>query len=120
MIDMTVDTAVRQQAENVEGAVFFSGAAHRCGEHRIFKKCLFADRFRDSRQLLVDDAACADVEMTNFGVSHLAVRESYGFTAGSENRVGIGREKTIEIRRGSGGDSIAFCSFAVSETVQYH
>ena len=73
MIDMTVNTAIRPRAENMEARRLFLWRGAPCRELPDSQKCLFADRFRGSRKLLVDDAACADVEMTNFRVSHLAV-----------------------------------------------
>ena len=42
------------------------------------------DGFIDSREVLEDDAAGAQIEMADFGIAHLSIRKSYIGAAGAE------------------------------------
>lgn len=79
MLDMAMYPAVGQEAIQMELLVVILCSLHRFDQRRVVEKLPFADRFRNPGQILVHDAACADVQMADFGVAHLPFRQTYRF-----------------------------------------
>ena len=74
----------------------------------------------DFHEVLIDDASCADVEVTHFGVAHLSVRKTYVLAAGVELRVWTNCIEIIKIRGWSAIDDVAFTLVADSPSVENH
>ncbi len=75
---VAVDPAVRQKAHDVQGLPAGHGAVHRAGQGGVFIEAAVFHGFRDAGQLLVDDAAGADVGVPDFGVAHLPFGQAHG------------------------------------------
>ena len=61
-------------------AAFFSGV-HCAKKLGILKEFAVSNIFRNFGEVLVNDTACADVEVTYLAVTHLTVGKTYGHTA---------------------------------------
>ena len=89
----------------------------RLGEHRVLEERAVLDREVDARELLVDDAAGADVEVTDLGVAHLAL----GQPDGEPRRAQLGRralgEEPVEVGRVGGLDGVARRGRGLAEAV---
>ena len=51
-------------------------ACHAVQQHFVFKQCAFVAGFGNARQLLVNNASRADVQMPDFAVAHLPFRQA--------------------------------------------
>ena len=76
---MAVHAARGNEAHKVQGAVLFFHAVDDGKESFILEEVAVLDVAGDAGQLLIDDATSADVGMTNFGVTHLTVRQADKF-----------------------------------------
>ena len=70
-------------------------------EERAILDCL-----GDARKLLIDDAAGADIGMTNLGVAHLSIRQADEFAGSLQLRVRIFFEQAVNDRCLSNSDGI--------------
>jgi len=77
------------------------------------------NRVVDPRQVLHHNAACADVEMTNLGIAHLAIGQADIASRGPQERVRTCGPETIEIRGVSLPNGIVGRIFAPAPAIQY-
>ena len=75
------------------------GAVDRLGEHGVVEQRAVLDRQVDARELLVDDAAGADVEVPDLGVAHLPLGQPDGEPGARERRPRAAREQPVEVGR---------------------
>ena len=82
LVLMAVDAAVGNQADEMQarGFRFFQGVA----EHRIGGQRAFFDRLVDAGEILIDDAARAEIEVADFGIAHLPGRQADIQAGGAE------------------------------------
>ena len=118
--DVAVDTAVGQQTENMERAAGLFDMPHRVIQRKIIEKNLVLDGFGDAGKFLVDDASGADIEVPDFGVSHLPFGKSDSETARRELDVRIFGEDRVQIRCPGGGNGVSVRGRIETEAVQYH
>ena len=62
----------------MHGTTVSNRRIHRVTEHAILKEVTILNRFGDTREVLVDRAACANIHMSNFRVAHLTIGQAYG------------------------------------------
>src|SRR5260370_36866568 len=84
----------RDQAHQVKRVISPNGL-HRSEEDRILPKTSIPDSQVDTREVLVDDAAGAYVQVANLGVALLALRQPDRFTGRPEDRMRPPRPKRI-------------------------
>ena len=95
--DVTVHTAVGQQAKDVQGLAVRRVVKSGCID-RIFKEGAVLDGLRDARQILKHNAAGADVRVTDLAVSHLAVRQADIQPGGGQRRVRPALQEAVHDR----------------------
>ena len=66
MADVTVNTAVGKQSQQMEGRIVLLYVIYGSVQSLIFKKAVVFYGFSDSGQLLIDDSPGADIEMSDF------------------------------------------------------
>jgi hypothetical protein len=71
MLVMTVDTAIRDQSQEMEPMP--SRFCERLLRHCIALEFAFVDCLVDASQILVNDPAGAEIEMAHFRVPHLTL-----------------------------------------------
>ena len=79
---VAVNAAVGNKSHQVQRGIIFLHILACRHKRFIFKEIPVLDGFRNLRQILVHDAACAHVQMSHLRISHLSVRKSYRHTAG--------------------------------------
>ena len=73
---VAVHAAWRNEAEEVQCAARLLRTRDGMEQRLVLEERTVGNRLRDARELLVDDASCADVRMPDFGVAHLPVRQA--------------------------------------------
>ena len=99
MADVAVDATVGQQAAQVQGTVVLQNVVHGIVERIVIEKAALLDGFCNFRQLLIDDAPSADVQVADLGISHLPFWKAYSKAAGLQLRVGPVGKQTVKIGR---------------------
>ena len=117
MVNVGMHTAVRQQAENVQGGIEPLALVDCAHQGRVLEEISVLDGLGDAGQLLIYDAACADVGVANLGVAHLAVRQTNVQTGCADIGERVLGEDLIEIRLFSRLDGVALGLLAVAEAV---
>ena len=87
---------------------------------RILEKYTVLDFLGDPCELLVDDPAGAHVHVSDFGIAHLPVRESYRHTAGISLNKRNTLHKPADDRSICHGDSVSFGIVVKAIAVQDH
>ena len=111
MIDVAVHAAIADQAEEVQAAARFRRAREGLFEHFVGRQFAVGDRLGDARQILIDDASGAQVQVADFRVAHLAVWQAHVRAARAEPAVRIGGQEVF-VERGAAEDgrvAVAFC-----------
>ena len=73
---VAVHAARGDEAHEMNRAALFLGILHDGDERLVLEEIAVLDVARDARELLVDEAARADVRVADLGVAHLAVRQA--------------------------------------------
>ena len=120
MGDVAVHAPVRQQSLQMECRVVFLHMLDRLQESLILKEIPVLNGLGDPCQLLVHDPACADVQMPDLGIAHLAFRQPHIQPAGLQRRPRVFREYFIEMRFVRRFDRVALFSRIDPVSVQYH
>ncbi len=76
--EVAVHAALGHEAHEVQRAAPPGGLVAGLHEDAVAEEVAVGDRLRDAREVLVHDAAGADVEVADLGVAHLARRQPHG------------------------------------------
>ena len=117
---VAVHSAGREKTEHVQRRAARAGRLDGADERRIARELSRFDRAVDSRVVLVDDAAGADVEMPDFRISHLSARQAHGELGGVDGRVRARRQELVPVRLLRAGDGVVGCRLAAAEAVEDH
>ena len=104
MLDVRVDAAVGDEAEQVDVAAPRSKAAV---ERRVLEERAVRDRAVHALQVLEEDAAGADRQVADLGVAHLPGRQADRLARGLERRVRVLGPEPVEDRRLGELDGVA-------------
>ena len=74
----------------------------------------------DPGELLIDDAAGADIGVPDFGVAHLPLRQSDVHAGGADQSMRALGQNFAEIRHSRGADGVAVCRGIVAKAVKNH
>ena len=85
---MRVNPAIRNKADQVEAVAM--GGLDNFLEDRITVESAILNGEIDAGELLIDDAACAEIKMSHLGVSHLALGQADLEPARLESGLGVG------------------------------
>ena len=84
---MAVHAARRQEAHDMQRTAAGHRGGDGRGQHWIAREFARGDRMVDAREVLVDDATGADVEMTDLRVAHLALGQAHVQFGGVDRRM---------------------------------
>jgi len=87
-------------------------------ERGVFKEAAVRDRLVDAGNVHADDAACAEIEMADLGVAHLAVRKTDKVVAGVNEGAGKLFDKAVVDRLARKRDGIAMSIGTVTPPVE--
>ena len=76
VVDVRVDAAVRDEPEQVDVAAALARTLECADERRVLEERAVADRAVHALEILEQDPAGADREVTDLGVPHLARRQA--------------------------------------------
>ena len=93
MIDVGVDSSIRYEADEVEAVAL--GRLDSFLEDGITAESAVLNSEIDAGEFLIDDAACSEVEMSHFGISHLALGQADLESARLQSGLGISGVKLI-------------------------
>ena len=82
MIFVTVNTAGREQAQNMHGFAGRLRLINRVAISRIGEKVTIGDRFVNAGKVLIDHTAGTQCHMTHFGIAHLTLGQPHRHTGG--------------------------------------
>ena len=96
MPHMTVDTAVRDQAEQVDGFIF-TGCLLQAGKQSgITIELAILDGVIDAHHILANNGAAAEGQMADLGVPHLSIRQTHRMARRIEAGMGIIGKISVE------------------------
>ena len=97
MILMRMHAAIADEAEKMQTLAF--RLRERFAQHFVLREFAVANRFVDAREVLINDASRAEIEMAHFTVAHLSGGQTHFFAAGTHLRPRIRRINLIVKRR---------------------
>ena len=107
MGNMTVDTAVGQQAHQVEGRTVLPAVPHGLQIGFVFKKGAVLNGAADPGQILKDHPPGADVGVAHLRVAHLSLGQTDIQARGRQPAAGIGGKDFVQIWSMGVGHGIA-------------
>src|SRR4029077_1149749 len=113
-----VNASVGHKAKQVQPAAAGAGMLQGGDQGGVGEEVAVLDHQVDAGDVHVDDAAGADIEVADFAVSHLAVRETNEWSAGVNERVGIFAQQTVVGGLVGEGDRVGFSLGAIAPSVK--
>ena len=104
---VAVHAAGAHQAHEVDGLAGIDGGLHVPDQHLVLLHLAVLDGLGDEGQLLVDNAACADVGVAHLRVAHLAVGQADAHARSADGDVGAGGKQVVDIGSLGGDDGVA-------------
>ena len=120
MLNVAVYTAVRQQTHQMQGRIMLFAVCNCFLQFRNGRKTAFFDSFGNAGQLLIYNAACTDIGMTNFRVAHLASWQTNIHTGSLNFSVRVFCHQCVDIWGIGTVDGIADGGIIDSEAVENH
>jgi hypothetical protein len=84
----------------------------------IFTKSLISDRPIYPEQVLLHNPASPDIQMADFGVSHLIIWKTYSFTKSDQLGIGEFLKEPVEIHLAGGSNSVVTVVRIVGKAIQ--
>ena len=75
-------------------------------QHRVLEELAVPDGLGDAGQLLIDDAAGAEIGVSDLAVAHLPLRQADGQAGAAQQGVRTAGEQRVERRRARRGDGV--------------
>jgi hypothetical protein len=99
-------------------AIAFEGSLHGFRNGRVGGEFVVGDERVDAGNVHAHNAACADIQMADFAVAHLAVWQADEMFASANEGVGIFREELVVGGLAGQRDSVVCCVRAVTPSVE--
>jgi hypothetical protein len=97
MVLVAVYSSVRDQPKEMETRA--GSLLESLFQNRVTRQLTVLNRFVDPGKVLIDDAACAEIQMADFGISHLTIGETDIHTTGAQAAAGVGLIEVVVERR---------------------
>ena len=115
---LRVHAAIGHQAEKMQAPLAGARMFHCIEQHRMREEFAVPDHQINARDVHVDDASRANIEMTNLAVAHLPLGQPNKGTAGMNERVRILPQQAIVGRFAGESDGVGFGFGSVSPAVE--
>ena len=99
VVDVRVDAAVRDEPEQVDVRAALLRPLERADKRGVLEERAVRDRTVHPLEVLVEDSARADRQVTDLGVAHLAGRQPDRLSGSLERRVRVAGPERVEHRR---------------------
>src|SRR6266702_5358318 len=113
-----VHATIRYQAEKMKLSSISSHVLHGIEQYRMFEEFAVLNHQLDTRRIHVNDAPRADVQMSNFAIAHLIVRQADVLAAGMNQSVGIFAQESVVSGLAGKGNRVGFGFSAVSPAIE--
>lgn len=117
MVFVAVHAAVGQQPQHMQ-AMACARAGKGIGNHRVAGKCTLFDIQINPADVLLHHPACADVQMTHFGIAKLPARQAHGVFGGIQHAVRVTGAQGIPVGGMGMEDGVVVAIFAMAKTVK--
>ena len=118
MIDVRVNAAVGDEPEDVQAAATRTCVLHSGEQDRVLEELAVLDHQIDAGDVHVHDASGAYVEMADFAVAHLPIRQADVLAAGMNQGIRIFAEQAVVIGFAGQRDGISFGFGTVSPAIE--
>ena len=109
---------VGNQTKEVKLAATGARVLHRVQQNGILKEVSVLDHQLDARGIHVHNSTRADIQMSDFAVAHLTIRQPDIRAAGLNQRVGILAQQAVVNRLAGERDGVGFGFGSVSPAVE--
>ena len=118
VVEVRVDAALRDEAEQVDGAAALPRPLERSQERWVLVEGAVADGGVHALQILEEDPAGADRQVTDLGVAHLSGRQADRLAGGRERRVRVFAPEPVEDGRARQLDGVAGTGWRAAPPVE--
>ena len=115
-----MDSAVGAETEEMEFLAAGLDIVVDLGNLLVLLKLVLLAGHIDFDEILIDNASCAEVHVSDLRVAHLSVRQTDVFAAGLEMAVGIFCTQAVDERLALGVNRIAVVVASFAPTVENH
>src|SRR5579884_4255942 len=115
---LRVHAAIGNESEKMQAPVAGARMLHGAKQHRMLENLPVLDHQIDARDVHVDDAPGPDVQMSDFAVPHLALRQADKRTAGMDESVGILPQQPVVGRLARKSDGIGLGFGPISPAIE--
>ena len=115
---VAVDSAVRDQADEVERVPPVRDTVHGGRQRRVREEVAVANALVDPGEVLIDDAAGAHVHVADFGVAHLPGGQANRFPRRDQLRMRVPCRQLVEDGRARHRDRVVLALRANTPTVE--
>ena len=105
---VAVNAAVAHKTHEVKGGAVLFAVFHCADKGFILKKVAVLNGLCNSCQLLINNAACADVCVTDLAVAHLTVRKTDVHSGSADIGYRVFAHEAVKVRLVSRGNGVAF------------
>ena len=114
-----MDTAVRYEPDQMQGALSSFRRLQRFTDSRIVEETAILDGVTDLHQILTHDLPATEREMANFRITHLPVWQTNRLAGRFEYRQRVFGVKLVELRRFCDGNRIVLAGGIDPDAVHY-
>ena len=116
MLDVRMHAAVAHQPDQMQLAS--AAALHRVEQQRLAEEFAAGDQLVDARDVHLDDAAGADIQVAHFAIAHLPFGQADVRAGGVNQRVGKILQQAVVIGFAGEGDGVALGFGAIAPAVE--
>ena len=117
---VAVDAAIGQKSHDMQRRAVPAAVLHALQQRRIPEEISVLNALGNARQFLVDDPSGTHVQMADFGIAHLSVRQSDRQSGGISLNKGTLLHQPVKIRCIRQSNRIVLSFFTESESVHDH
>src|SRR5690242_12241684 len=115
---MTMDTAITQQTYDMQLRTLLFDVAHRIVQSIVLEESTIGDGIVDQRNVLNDDEASPQVQVSNLRVAHLSHRKTNILFCRPDQCPWTCSAPVVDIGYFGELDTVAFCLLALAPTVE--
>ena len=104
---VAVNAAVTHETHEMKGGAVLFAVFHCADKRLILKKVAVLNGLCDSCELLINNAACADVCVTDLAVAHLTVRKTDVHSGSADIGYRVFAHEAVKVRLVSRGNGVA-------------
>ena len=120
VIFVAMDATGREQTHDVHGFTGVFRLVNRCGQRRVSKESTFFNFNVQTGQVLIHDAARAQVNVTDFGVTHLTIGQAHFQTGSIDQGMRAFCPQRIHYRGFGSKNGVILAVFTVAIAIQNH